>query len=141
MIYGRKIFRDNEVTRHMGFFIAMFICNLLIPVIMLIGGYCMYKNPPKEINGLVGYRTTMSKKNNDTWSVAHEYCGRLWMKLGLMLLIPSIIVQIPFVHSDDDAIVIVTLIIETIQLVVLIGSIVSVEKALKRTFDENGIRR
>lgn len=108
---------------------------------MLIGGYCMYKNPPKEINGLVGYRTTMSKKNNDTWSVAHEYCGRLWMKLGLMLLIPSIIVQIPFVHSDDDAIVIVTLIIETIQLVVLIGSIVSVEKALKRTFDENGIRR
>ena len=63
----------------MGFFIAMFLCNLLMPLIMLIGGYCIYKNPPKEINGLVGYRTTMSKKNKDTWTFAHDYCGRLWI--------------------------------------------------------------
>ena len=34
-----------------------------------------------------------------------------------------------------------TLIVEIVQLVVLIGSIVPVEKALKRTFDENGVRR
>lgn len=38
----------------MGFFIAMFVCNLLMPLIMLIGGYCMYKSPPKKINGSVG---------------------------------------------------------------------------------------
>ena len=62
----------------MGFFIAMFLCNLLMPLIMLIGGYCMYRKPPKEINGLVGYRTTMSKKNKNTWKFAHEYCGKLW---------------------------------------------------------------
>ena len=37
----------------MGFFIAMFLCNLLMPSIMVIAGYCMYKNPPKEINGLI----------------------------------------------------------------------------------------
>ena len=75
----------------MGFFIAMFVCNLLMPLIMLIGGYCMYKNPPKEINGFVGYRTTMSKKNKDTWTFAHDYCGRLWIKLGLILLFPTIL--------------------------------------------------
>ncbi len=125
----------------MGFFIAMFLCNLLMPLIMLIGGYCMYKNPPKEINGLVGYRTTMSKKNKDTWTFAHDYCGRLWIKLGLIILIPTILVQIPFVHSGDDAIGIVTLIVEVVQLAILLGSIVPVEKALKRTFDENGVRR
>ena len=125
----------------MGFFIAMFICNLLIPLIMLIGGYCMYKNPPKEINGLVGYRTTMSKKNKDTWVFAHNYCGRLWIKLGLILLISTIIVQLPFVHSGDNTIGILTFIVEAVQLVVLIGSIVPVEKALKHTFDENGARR
>ena len=88
----------------MGFFIAMFICNLLIPLIMRIGGYCMYKNPPKEINGLVGYRTTMSKKNKDTWVFAHNYCGRLWIKLGLILLISTLIVQLPFVPSGDHTI-------------------------------------
>ena len=125
----------------MGFFIAMFVCNLLMPLIMLIGGYCMYRKPPKEINGLVGYRTTMSKKNKNTWKFAHDYCGRLWIKLGFILLIPTILVQIPFVHSSENTIGIVALIVEAVQLAILIGSIVPVEKALKRTFDENGVRR
>lgn len=83
----------------------------------------------------------MSMKNVDTWAFAHDYCGRLWIKLGLILLIPTIIVQILFVHSGENTIGILTLIVESVQLVVLIGSIVPVEKALKRTFDENGARR
>ena len=63
----------------MWMFITMSICNLLIPLIMLLGGYLMYKKPPKEINNVVGYRTKMSKKNKDTWEFAHNYCGRLWL--------------------------------------------------------------
>ena len=125
----------------MWFFITMFICNLLIPLIMLIGGYFIYKKPPKEINSVIGYRTKMSKKNKETWGFAHNYCGKLWIKLGIALFIPSVIVQIPFIHSSDDVIGIVALIVEAVQVLVLIGSIVRVEKALKRTFDENGIKR
>ena len=125
----------------MWFFISMFICNILIPLIMIMGGYFMYKKPPKEINSVVGYRTKMSKKNIDTWMFAHNYCGKLWLKLGTALLIPTVIVQIPFIHSNDNVIGTVTLIVETVQLVVLIGSIIPVENALKKTFDENGIRR
>ena len=59
----------------MGFFIAMFLCNLLMPSIMVIAGYCMYKNPPKEINGLIGYRTAMSEKNKDTWALRMTIAG------------------------------------------------------------------
>ncbi|MCI5596537.1 MAG: SdpI family protein [Lachnospiraceae bacterium] len=125
----------------MVFFICMFICNLLIPATMIITGYFMYKKPPKEINGVIGYRTTMSRKNMDTWKFAHDYCGRLWLKLGIILLVPSIIVQIPFVNSDENTVGILTLIIEGVQLVFLLGSILPVERALKRTFDENGKRR
>ena len=125
----------------MVFFICMFICNLLIPATMIIAGYFMYKKPPKEINGVIGYRTTMSRKNMDTWKFAHDYCGRLWLKIGIILLVPSIIVQIPFVNSDENTVGILTLIIEGVQLVFLLGSILPVEKALKRTFDENGKRR
>ena len=125
----------------MVFFITMFVCTLLLPLIMLISGYCMYKNPPKEIHGWVGYRTQMSKKNKDTWAFAHDYCGRLWMKLGRILLIPTIIIQIPCIQYSDNIISIVVLIIEGIQLIVLLASIVPVEKALKKTFDENGVRR
>lgn len=125
----------------MWFFITMFICNALIPLAMLIGGYCMYKNNPKKRNRFLEYRTEMSRKNKDTWMFAHNYCGKLWLKLGTALLVTTIIAQIPFMNSSDDVIGTVTLIVETIQLIVLIGSIVLVERALKRTFDENGVRR
>ncbi len=125
----------------MWFYIMMFICNLLMPTIMLIGGFFMYKYPPKEINGIIGYRTTMSSKNKDTWKFAQDYCGKLWLKLGLLLLIPTIIIQIPFSHSSEKAIAYMTLIVEGIQLVAMLGSIVFVERVLKKTFDENGVRR
>lgn len=125
----------------MQFFIAMFICNLLLPLIMIIAGYAMYKNPPKKINEVIGYRTARSTKNMETWKFAHNYCGHLWLKLGLILIIPTIIIQIPFVQAGENVIGIVTLIIEGIQLAILIGSIMWVEKALKRNFDENGNKR
>lgn len=108
---------------------------------MLICGFFLYKYPPKDINWFIGYRTTMSRKNKDTWEFAQDYCGRLWLKLGLMLLILTIIIQIPFVHSSDNAIGNMTLVVEVVQLVVLLGSIVFVERALRKTFDENGVRR
>ena len=122
----------------MVFFIGMFICNLLMPLLMIIAGYMMYKHPPKEINGVIGYRTTRSRKNINTWKFAHDYCGRLWFKAGVALLIPTIIAQIPFAKSSDNTIGWVTIVIEMIQLVVLIGSIFPVEKALKENFDDNG---
>ena len=125
----------------MWFYIMMFICNLLIPIVMLICGFFMYKFPPKEINHIIGYRTTMSRKNKDTWRFAHDYCGRLWLKLGLLLLILTIIIQIPFAHSSEDIIGYMTLVVEVTQIAALLGSIVFVERALKRTFDENGVRR
>lgn len=124
----------------MGFFIAMFFCNLLIPLTMIITGYMMYKHPPKEINGVIGYRTTRSTKNMDTWRFAHDYCGRLWFKAGIILFIPSIAVQIPFAGSNEDVVGIMTVVVETLQLIVLIGSIFPVEKALKTNFDDDGNR-
>ncbi len=83
----------------------------------------------------------MSKKNADTWKFAHQYCGKLWMKLGILLLLATIVAMIPFTHSDDDTIGIVELIVTAVQVTVLLISIVPVEKALKKTFDENGVRR
>lgn len=123
------------------YFMTMFICNLLIPLAMLIGGYCMAKKPPKKINGFIGYRTKMSKKNMDTWTFAHDYCGRLWLKLGKLLVAGSVLIQIPFIHSGENVIGILTIVLETAQIAVILASVVKVEKALKKTFDESGIRR
>jgi uncharacterized membrane protein len=121
--------------------LAMFICNLLIPVIMILAGYMMYKHTPKEINVVYGYRTSRSMKNEETWKFAHDCCGRLWFKLGFILIIPTIVAMIPFVNSNETIVGIVTLIVISIQVIVLIGSIFPVESALKKNFDDNGNRR
>lgn len=122
----------------MWFWIAMFICNLLIPILMIAAGNMMYKHTPKKINGIYGYRTSRSMKNGETWKFAHDYCGKLWFKWGSILTIPTIIAMLPFIHSSDNVIGIVTLIIESIQIIVLIGAIFLVESALKKNFDDSG---
>lgn len=46
----------------MWFWWFMFICDLMIPIVMIIAGRMMWKHCPKSINGIVGYRTTLSMK-------------------------------------------------------------------------------
>lgn len=125
----------------MWFWWFMFVCDLLIPVITLVSGRIMWKHPPKDINGLVGYRTTRSMKNMDTWKFAHEYCGRLWWKIGVIMLIPSIAAHVMAYGKSETVTGVLGSILCTVQCVVLIASIFPTEQALKRTFTEDGKRR
>ena len=54
------------------------------------------------------------------------------------MLIPSILVQLPFVHSSEDRIGAVGGILCAVQTVVLVVSVIPTEMALKRTFTESG---
>lgn len=125
----------------MWFWWFMFFCDLLIPVLMILAGRMMWKHCPKEINSLLGYRTTRSMKNMDTWKFAHEYCGHLWWKIGWFMLVPSILVQLPFISSTEEKIGIASGIICTIQCIILMIAIFPTENALKKTFKEDGTRR
>jgi uncharacterized membrane protein len=125
----------------MWFWWFMFICDLLIPLLMILCGRMMWKNPPKSINGIIGYRTSRSMKNMDTWKFAHDYCGRLWWKIGWVMLIPSIIIQLPFYNSSVDTIGMVCGILCAVQCVFLVGSIIPTEIALRRKFTDDGIVR
>ncbi|MGN0311672.1 MAG: SdpI family protein, partial [Lachnospiraceae bacterium] len=79
----------------MWFWWLMLCCDVLMPVFMIIAGRMMWKRPPKTINGTVGYRSSRSMMNMDTWNFAHDYCGRLWWKIGWIMLVPSILIHIP----------------------------------------------
>lgn len=80
-------------------------------------------------------------KNMDTWKFAHNYCGRLWYKIGCIMLLLTVVVQISFFRSGEEVIGTVGLVLCTIQIVVLIASIFPTEAALKKTFHEDGTRR
>ena len=133
-------YESMEVTV-MWFWWFMFICNLIVPVIMIIAGRMMWKHCPQKINSIYGYRTGHSMKNMDTWKFAHDYCGHLWYKLGWLMLVPSELVQIPFFRSSEDVIGIVGAVLCTIQVVILIASIFPTEAALRKAFHEDGTRR
>jgi len=72
---------------------------------------------------------------------AHDYCGRLWLKIGLILLIPTVVSMHPSVNSNENVVGIVTLIVISVQVLVLVGSIFPVESTLKKNFNDNGNRR
>ncbi len=125
----------------MWFWWFMFVFDLLIPALMIISGKMMWKHPPKTINGIIGYRTARSMKNRDTWKYAHDYCGRLWWKIGWVLLLPSVIIHFPFYNRSEDTIGTVGGILCAIQCVCLIIPIFFTERALKRNFTDEGMRR
>ena len=117
------------------------ICDLFIPLVMIVVGRMTWKHCPKNINSLIGYRTTRSMKNMDTWKFAHEYCGKLWWKLGWLIMILTAVMYIPLYQGNDNMVGIAGVVLITIQCTVLIISIYPTEKALKEHFTDDGTRK
>ena len=88
----------------MGFWIFMLTMDLMIPVIMIVFGKLFTKTAPKEINVVFGYRTDMSMKNKDTWKFAHQYCGRLWFVLGVIMSVLSMVGMCFVIGKTEEAI-------------------------------------
>lgn len=57
------------------------------------------------------------------------------------MIVPSALIHIPLYHSDENTIGMVGGILVTIQCIILIVSIYPTEKALKKHFNDDGIRR
>lgn len=125
----------------MWFWWFLLICDLIVPVCMVVGGRAMWKHAPAQINDFVGYRTPRSTKNEDTWKFANAYCGRLWWKAGWMMLVPSALAHIPFYHGSEGTLGALGCVLCTVQCALMAALIFWTEKALKRVFDENGNRR
>ncbi len=97
----------------MWFWWFIFCFNQLTPILMILGGRIMWKHSPKNINSIIGYRTSRSMKNIDTWlfGASVEIIGNM----GLLLII--------------------------VQTVILICSVFPTERALKEKFTDEGIRK
>ena len=112
------------------------LMTLMIPLMMVSFGLYMKKGGPNKINMLFGYRTNMSMKNEDTWRFAHIYCGRLWVLLGLILLVISVAVGFFMPHGTLAGWYM--MILMAVQVVVMMMSIPIIESRLCKVFDKNG---
>ena len=125
----------------MGFWVFCTASCLLVPAVMLSFGWRFLKKPPKHINSFYGYRTSRSMKNQQTWDFAHQVCGRLWFRWGLVLLPLSLLAMLLVLGKDVEELGVWLMGVTVIQIVVLLGSIVPVERALKKNFDQFGRKR
>ena len=124
----------------MAFWVFMAVVSLFVPIIMVIFGKSFLKAAPKEINGIYGYRTAMSMKNQDTWEFAHKHFGKVWFYAGLILL-PLNIIPLLFVMGESkDLIGTVGILVCLIDTAVMLLSIIPTERALKKNFDSDGNR-
>ena len=122
----------------MGFWIYMFLMDLLIPIFMFGFGKRFQSRPPREINSAVGYRTSMSMKNEDTWQFAHHYMGRIWKISGIVTGAITLVVFLFLYGKGEDTVGTVGGVLCFIQMIPLIGVVAPTEKALHKAFDKDG---
>ncbi len=113
----------------------------LIPVLCFIFGILLYKHEPKKINGCYGYRTCRSMKNEDTWKFANNLLGRLWLGGGAVLIVISAAAVLAVNASRPDMFSAVSGLAVIMDLVFMAASIIRVESALKKRFNDDGSRR
>lgn len=117
------------------------IMTMLIPLIMVVCGWLFMHGIPKDRNSLFGYRTAMSTKNDDTWRFAHEYCGRLWLIIGLVLLAVTTVFMVLSMNMDPERVAFISGILMMIYVVPLLATVAATENAMKKTFDTRGKRK
>lgn len=118
----------------MGFWIFMLCCNLLIPIMMMVFGWIFLRRPPREINGVYGYRTSRSMASKEAWDFAHRYFGKIWFWLGLGMVFFSVAAMFLCMGKDEAFVGVWGGVLCAVECVFLILPILPTEKALKRTF-------
>ena len=118
----------------MSFWITRTIIILIIPITMVYLGYSYLTHPPKNINGLSGYRTTMSMKNKKTWEFAHRYIGTIWLKSGLIMLFLVALTLYIIAEKPIDTFQYVCRTVQASELTYFFITIICTEIALRKKF-------
>ncbi len=121
-------------------FFMLFIA-IVLPLIMFMSSFYFIAGGPKNINNIFGYRTGWSMINKDTWTFAHEYCGKLWLKVSIIFILASIVIMLCLIKTDQRVFVAVGFVIFIAEFVTLFFTINKTEKALADNFDIKGNRK
>ena len=111
-------------------FIFLSACSLLVPLSMIILGYTWKDKPPKDRQGSSGYRTTMSRMNDETWRYAHRCWGWINFVLGIILVILSIFILI--LTKDDTNFEMISVYLVFLQLGIMVLTIIPTEFLLHK---------
>ncbi|MGR6897745.1 SdpI family protein [Rummeliibacillus sp. TYF-LIM-RU47] len=101
--------------------------SILVGVFFIIAGLILLYKPPKDINGLYGYRTTRSMKNKVLWKEGNKYSAKLLILFGVILMVLDIVVSLAFSNGEYTILVIIGLMIVSSIFLIMV-----VERKLKQ---------
>ena len=123
----------------MFFWAFMLLCDLSIPLLMMLFGKSFLHGAVTDINSIYGYRTPMSKKNIDTWTFAHRVSGDIWYRWGRTMLPLTAAAMLPVLGKDKDTVGIWGAVLCMILCLAMCMVIPLTEKQLRTHFDKDGI--
>lgn len=118
----------------------MLISVAFIPLLLIVIGKIFEKYPSKEPNIAIGFRTKLSMMNKETWDYAQRLFPKAWISLGRIMLPLSLIILFLLYSEDKDYTGNLALILMTVQVVLMLGSILYVNLKLKAAFNSDGSR-
>lgn len=107
---------------------------LLIYIILgttfLLAGLALRFFPPKNINALYGYRTTLSMSNQNYWDFSQRYSGRLLIVQGLIILAIGFLFKLLDINVRTAVITCLIIMVTTVILIFFLT-----QKAIKNKFN------
>ena len=96
---------------------------------IILAGVIMLKFPPKNINGVYGYRTRSSMKSQERWDFSQRHSAKEMIKWGVIMTLVSLL---GLVLKTSEAVGVVVGIVITLFCTVIL--IMQTERALKVKF-------
>ena len=125
----------------MNFWLYMTFMAIVVPLVIVLVGLYYTKCPPEKIYTDFGYKTPLTLKNEDVWAFAHQCCGKVWIKLGLIMMPISIAIMVIPRFISENAISIFSISLFVVQCIAVYFSLRRIKATILATFDEEGRRR
>ncbi len=113
----------------------IFLISLACGFIFIVAGILLRLNPPRSRNCMIGYRTSMSMLNQDTWNEAQKYGGFSMTFFGVINIIFALWFYVFPMSINADKFQLIFFIITSILMIYLD------ELHLKKLFNKDGTRK
>jgi len=105
-----------------------------IGVLLIIAGVIQKLFPPKDINGMYGFRTDTSRQNRQTFDEGNRYSAALSIKLGIVFLLIGLALML-FIDRKHAYIMPILTLAAAVSLPILL--IRRTDKHLEEMFDKD----
>lgn len=75
---------------------------LLVPAAILAVGIWWRIAPPEYRSKGLAYDTALSSSSPEAWAFAHRHCAKLWIRVGTILLILTVVLYAVFPDRIED---------------------------------------